>query len=161
MKRVLEKNKYIVYNEDKKVLVFTSIENSKLKISIPSDNMSYNYVDQISSFHSSIKKLLINNEAVFLDKSIDEMPIFETENCKLKKSSLQMIRNYYTLYREFSEKDYEGIMLLCNKYHFKPHLLTIEELKKIIITGRKAYNIDRCMYASLEELEKRLKFIKY
>jgi len=155
---ILVKNKYIVYNEDYKILVFMAYYKSKIKIFVPGTTSLDNFENE---FESSIRKILLTDDIVFLQRDIANMPVLESYNYKLKKSSLQMVRNYYSCYREFSKEDDKQIMELCYKYRYKPYFLTIDELKGIIKNRPYHIDIDCSMYQSLDELDKRLKFIKY
>lgn len=162
--RIIEKNKYFIYNEDNKILVFYSIsDNGFIHISIPSEILA-GYRDSTGRFYDNIRNLLIKKDKIcFLDKTMKEDIVYISENNKLKKQILQTIRNYYSCYKEFSKSDCEIIMKLCYECKVWPEFFSIDELIRLIEKKdhKDFYDIEEGMRIPLEELDKRMSFIKY
>lgn len=161
MKKQREKDKYIIYNEDNKVLIFTLISSREtMRILIPS--ISKYDVDGKQDFYYAIKNLLVK-DSLYLGQNIYSQMVYESRNKKLQKETLQIIRNYYSCYKEMKENDYIMLMKICYENGVLPHFVTIEELKQLIIKSVVScdFDVDTAMYSSLEELQKRLNFEKY
>ena len=57
--KINEKNKYFIYNEEYKILVFSSkSERNNVKISLPGLEMTDTYIDDKESFHKKIISML-------------------------------------------------------------------------------------------------------
>lgn len=165
MENKSEKNKYVIYNEDGKVLVFTSKSGREYyDIYIPTVIVT-GLADVNDKFNADILNLLVEQQNLcYLKQSIHTQNIYTTINRKLKSQTLQTLRNYYSCYKEFSKQDYEDIIKLCYKNNVLPHFLTIDELKQLIISYNgpsSGYKIDISMNESLDELQKRLSLKKY
>ena len=162
--KINEKNKYFIYNEEYKILVFSSkSERNNVKISLPGLEMTDTYIDDKESFHKKIISMLISEDRLcYLGENVTTSSIYESENNKLKKVELKKIRNYYSCYKKFSKEEINEIVKLCNENEFEPYFLTIEELIKLINTKNiKLHSKDALMKESLVELNRRLNFIKY
>ena len=165
-KRVLEKNKYLIYNKDRKILVFTSVSQNGFRyITVPGLILKGYNIDSTGKFSKLIRAKLIKEENLcYLKSATCETETYITENGKLKKQMLKQIRNYYSYYKEFSKEDYIFITKLCYLYNVLPEFLSIEEINKYIdikLKIKTCYDIDVSMKESIEELAKKLKFIKY
>lgn len=161
-KRIVEKDKYIIYNEDKKILTFTTSNSKGINhISIPNlVKKGYN-IDSTGEFYRYIvQKLLLNEDVCFLGSSSYEIEVFSTKNGKLKKEILKVIKNYYSYYKEFTKDDYELVIKLCHQNHVLPDFFTFEELRHLFLHNERK-KIDMNLEQPLEELQKRLDFKIY
>jgi len=166
MQDILKKDKYIIYNEDFKVLVFISTTSTGHKhISIPGIiKEGYENIDSTGEFYIKIIDLLIKEEPHFLTQVILENDRYKSINNKLKKVLLKAVRTYYSYYKELKKEDYEQISKLSYEKDIEPYFLSITELKQLILdksNKKTKYNLDSHMKESLDELEKKLQFIKY
>lgn len=163
-KRVIEKNKYIIYNEDRKILTFTPIIEHGIKhIAIPSSVVKGYDVNSTGKFYQDVKKQVLDEEDLcFLKQVAYEVGTYKCENRKLKKQTLRMVRNYYSFYKEFTSEDYRAIMELCYEHGVLPEFLSIEEIISCLrCTKNKKIDIDKNLMQPLEELQKRLDFKIY
>lgn len=161
MENIIEKNKYFIYNEDYKILIFVDVRYQKLQVFLPNEVNRENQFEINKNFSDLINKILINNENLcHLKTDISDSLIYNSENYKLKKETLRLIKNYYSCYKEFSKQELDKIICICNEYNVLPYFVTIEELKQLIDETSFHY-IDIKMKEPLEELDKRLKYIKY
>lgn len=165
---IKEKNKYIIYNEDRKVFVFLSHSSRITKISLPVITTRFPEILENEKNYDEILNILIDKDkCVYLGTSEEEKMFYKSENNHLKKDYYKIIRNYYSIYRVFSKEDYEKILLLCNEFGLEPAFLSIEELKelsKLLIykkPKKAGIDIDSNLSKPLDELDKRLSFIKY
>lgn len=158
-----EKEKYFIYNEDYKILTFCSVrESGFVHISFPGTTSNIEIVDATGIFYDSIINLLIEKENLsYINSTVSEQIILKEKNRKLIKTILRITRNYYSYYKEFSKADYENIIKLSHECNVLPMFFTIEELLELTIKNKKrSYDIQG-IKEPLEELNKKLKFIKY
>ena len=161
-KRIVEKDKFIIYNEDKKMLTFTTSNSKDIKhISIPNLARKGYYIDSTGEFYRYIvQQLLKSEDTCFLGSSSYEVEVFSAKNGKLKKEILKVIKNCYSYYKEFIKEDYQIIMNLCYKNDVLPYFFTFEELKHLFFY-RERKKIDMDLEQPLLELQKKLNFKIY
>ncbi len=85
--KIVEKNKYIIYNSDDKILTFSS-DSSRMNMDIryPRVILGNTILDSNDIFYKSIIDLLVDEDkSVLLDQFTYNSPIFKSENNKLKK----------------------------------------------------------------------------
>lgn len=117
-----------------------------------------------SQFYDSIIKLLVNDNAIRLGSDVCLRNFFSSENGKLNSHELKLIRNYYCWYKKFTKTDYCEIIKLSYQNGVLPEFFSIDELKNILVRNSQIENkviIDSSIYNQLDELDKRLHFVKY
>lgn len=154
--KIREKDKYLIYNEDYKVLIFKKMCDNYIELFIPNNKVrGYD-----NSRSQEFNKFINYNNLFHLVTDIDESIIYEHENYKLKKIKLKIIRNYYSCYKEFTKDEIAEINEICYRNDVSPYFVTIEELNEII-DGMSHHDVDVRILKALDELDKRLKYIKY
>lgn len=167
-KKVERKNKYIIYNEKKEVLVFSSnLLPGNKNIFIPSVTLNGSMEESIEQFNKTIVHSVVNsNDLVLLKTYKKAIELYKRVGFKLKEERFTTITNYYSIFKQFTRKDCASIVDVSGSYHLIPDFLTMEELKEFCfyynnkglrVPGDAEENLGN----SIHELEKRLKFIKY
>lgn len=164
MEKIVElKNKYIIYNENKKILTFNiEMGNGINKIFVPSVIEESSLDSFKESITNIIASLYTSCDLFYLGEKTNTSIIFKTHNRKLEKVALEKTKKYFSCYNEFQKNFCNEIMKLCYKEGIICELFSIDELKHMIeYYSDDKLQIDKDLIQPLDELQKRLKFIKY
>lgn len=161
------KRKYIVYNQEHKVLVFEKKDKRGSRFFFPclrSKNAEMLDDGDVFLFHTTddsehILGLISILDATYISSVKSSINLLETHNNKLRKKCVVNETTYYTKYETFSNEHYERIIQLCNTYHATAHMLTLDELRSACLA--KKIFIDENLPEQLDILERKLSFDLY
>lgn len=153
------RSRYLVYNEDKKILVFLDLKREGyIRLYLPSD--FYIELEDIKPFTRKILNAS-NNTMTFLF----ERPTIITENkCinnKINKQDKVVIDRFYSQLNPFAEETLDVISEYASKYDLEPHFLSFEELyyllDNMIVNATRVKNLKN----AVKLLEKKLNYEIY
>ena len=133
----IEKNKYLIMNEDEEILVFTFNEGETLRLFIPSERFYDN--EQSNIFNSSILDTLketggiSENQLVKLYTRENYIERMKCVNTKLVKGKELCITRYYLALCSLNAETIRKINAVCYEMGLMPLFIKPEELERILL----------------------------
>ncbi|MBR1377162.1 MAG: hypothetical protein IJ565_05095 [Bacilli bacterium] len=149
------KNKYIFYNDNRKVLCFDECSRKvMLDLTFPKESSLNNI-----TIYDRIINLLKNDNKVFLYEGIREYPRNISVNNKLVSGISRVSTQYYSCYKNFTKEELDEIKRLSDEEKIRPYLFSIDELLDVIPYKGLHYNIENS--EALKVLKKKLDYEVY
>ena len=147
----IELEKYLIYNENYKILVFHTISFRNRHIIIPTIHKN-NDIKEFNPFTESILEYIEN--PIYLSTTIKKFSQTEfANNGKLKKVTREVVKKYFACYHEFTLEEELEIYKKAISNGLIPEFLTINELLE-----NNLINVSDSNKSALTHLEKKLTY---
>lgn len=162
MKNIICKNKFLVFNDDKKILLFLEEKNNKSKFFLPTIYTSKDEI--VNSISPKILELInINFENVELINDFhDEYFSYKKKNGKFELTKIVREKKYYVAYHIFTKDEYDSIYQICSTENIIPYMVNLEELEYIMsLKRKKSADMDLYIGHTARVLQKKINFEEY